>query len=89
MAALYGMDIDNCIVECDAPEMPGMDGSALAISVALDRAGIRRQSAPSNDIMLTSPLRVGTDHAMMANANVFIEFSSGIDHRSMGDYGWH
>ncbi len=61
MAALYGMDIDNCIVECDAPEMPGMDGSALAMSVALVAAGIRRQSAPSNAITLSMPLRVGDD----------------------------
>jgi UDP-3-O-[3-hydroxymyristoyl] N-acetylglucosamine deacetylase len=61
MAALYGMDIDNCIVECDAPEMPGMDGSALAFSVALERAGVRRQTTQAHDVALTIPLRVGDD----------------------------
>ena len=61
MAALYAMDIDNCIVECDAPEMPGMDGSALAFAVALERAGSRKQPAPSHHVSLTVPLRVGDD----------------------------
>ena len=61
-AALYAMDIDNCIVECDAPEMPGMDGSALAFAVALERAGIRKQPATSLEIALTMPLRVGNEN---------------------------
>ena len=61
MAALYGMDIDNCIVECDAPEMPGMDGSALAMSIALNQAGTRRQSVQSHYITLSIPLRIGDD----------------------------
>ena len=60
-AALYVMEIDNCIVECDAPEMPGMDGSALAFAVALERAGCRKQPAVATEIELTMPLRVGTD----------------------------
>jgi len=66
-AALYAMEIDNCIVECDAPEMPGMDGSALAFAVALERAGTRKQPAVATEIELTMPLRVGTDsHWVMA-----------------------
>ena len=60
-AALYAMEIDNCIVECDAPEMPGMDGSALAFAVALERAGTRKQPAAASEFALTMPLRVGTD----------------------------
>ena len=61
-AALYAMDIDNCIVECDAPEMPGMDGSALAFAVALERAGLRKQPATSLEVALTMPLRVGNEN---------------------------
>lgn len=41
LAALAGLGIDNCVVELDAPETPGMDGSALAFVEAIDRAGIR------------------------------------------------
>lgn len=61
-AALYAMDIDNCVVECDAPEMPGMDGSALAFAVALERAGLRKQPATSHEIALTMPIRVGNEN---------------------------
>ena len=61
-AALYAMDIDNCIVECDAPEMPAMDGSALAFAVALERSGLRKQPATSCEVELAIPLRVGNDN---------------------------
>ncbi|MEQ1826188.1 MAG: UDP-3-O-acyl-N-acetylglucosamine deacetylase [Pirellula sp.] len=61
MAALHGMEIDNCVVECDAPEMPGMDGSALAFCVALDRAGVRQLTAQTRDVAITVPLRVGDE----------------------------
>ncbi len=60
-AALYAMDIDNCIVECDAPEMPGLDGSALAFAVALEIAGTRKQHTTAHEIELTMPLRVGNE----------------------------
>ena len=60
-ATLYAMDIDNCIVECDAPEMPGMDGSAIAFAIALERSGIRKQPASCTEVELTMPFRVGSD----------------------------
>jgi UDP-3-O-[3-hydroxymyristoyl] N-acetylglucosamine deacetylase len=60
-AALYAMDIDNCIVECDAPEMPGMDGSSLAFAIALEIAGTRKQPATALEIELKLPLRVGNE----------------------------
>jgi UDP-3-O-[3-hydroxymyristoyl] N-acetylglucosamine deacetylase len=59
MAALYGMQIDNCIVECDACEMPGLDGSAAKIAIALDQAGIQVQSVPAATLVLSDTLRVG------------------------------
>src|SRR5579859_2067869 len=39
MAALAGLQIDNCLVELDAPEPPGMDGSSLAFAEAILSAG--------------------------------------------------
>ncbi len=44
LAALSGLRIDNCYVELDAPEAPGMDGSAQAFVNALHRAGIATQN---------------------------------------------
>jgi UDP-3-O-acyl N-acetylglucosamine deacetylase len=40
LAALAGLRIDNCIVEVDAPEPPGVDGSSLAFVQALMRSGV-------------------------------------------------
>lgn len=46
MAALAALSIDNARIELDGPEVPIMDGSALAFVQALDRAGRREQGAP-------------------------------------------
>ncbi len=61
MAALYAMEIDNCIVESDAPEMPGMDGSSLAFAMALEQSGLRRQTEIAPVVVIDKPVRVGTD----------------------------
>lgn len=45
LAALAGLRIDNCYVEVDGPEAPGMDGSARDFVLALTQAGIVMQSA--------------------------------------------
>ena len=46
LAALYGVGIDNAIVQVDGPEVPIMDGSAASFLVLLREAGIREQDAP-------------------------------------------
>ncbi len=61
MAALHGMEIDNCIVECDAPEMPAMDGSALAIAIAIENAGRQLQPFPVREFVVRESIRLGTD----------------------------
>jgi UDP-3-O-acyl N-acetylglucosamine deacetylase len=45
LAALAGLRIDNCQVELNAPEPPGLDGSAWAFVDALRTAGTRLQPA--------------------------------------------
>jgi len=45
LAALAGLRIDNCLVELNAPEPPGLDGSARAFVDALLTAGTQLQSA--------------------------------------------
>lgn len=52
LAALYGLCIDNCIVELDAPEPPGCDGSSLVFADALMKAEIERQSRPRKRIVI-------------------------------------
>lgn len=45
LAALAGLRIDNCYVELNAPEPPGLDGSARSFCEALLRAGAVQQPA--------------------------------------------
>ncbi len=43
LAALYGMQIDNALIEIDGPEVPIMDGSSQAFVEAIVKAGIVEQ----------------------------------------------
>jgi len=45
LAALYGLSIDNVLIEINGPEVPIMDGSAKPFSDALLSAGIVEQDA--------------------------------------------
>lgn len=46
LAALAALRIDNCLVEIDAPEPPGLDGSCQGFMDALAEAGTRTLPAP-------------------------------------------
>jgi UDP-3-O-[3-hydroxymyristoyl] N-acetylglucosamine deacetylase len=58
MAALYGLGVDNALVELDGPEAPIMDGSAEAFVRLIDRTGRRRQDAPRQAIEILEPIEV-------------------------------
>jgi len=45
LAALVGLQIDNCIIELDASEPPIMDGSSKFFIEILEKAGIQEQDA--------------------------------------------
>ncbi len=61
MATLYAFQIDNCIVECTACEMPGLDGSSLPYALALDHAGVIKQNGKRNVLRIDAPYRIGDD----------------------------
>src|SRR5579872_5875827 len=58
LAGLYGLGIDNAIVEVDGPEIPIMDGSAAPFVAAIDRAGRATLSARRRYIRVLKPVRV-------------------------------
>jgi UDP-3-O-[3-hydroxymyristoyl] N-acetylglucosamine deacetylase len=58
LAALYGLGIDNAIVEVDGPEIPIMDGSAAAFVAAIERAGIVATAARRRYIKVLKPVLV-------------------------------
>ena len=45
LAALGGLQVDNCEIHVDAAELPGCDGSSRPFVQALDAAGIEPQDA--------------------------------------------
>ncbi len=61
LAALYSQRIDNCLVDCDAVEMPGLDGSASEYCLAIRQAGSVAQPAPRRQITIEQPVRLGCD----------------------------
>ena len=45
LAALYASGIDNCIIDVDGPEMPILDGSSIQYVEAIEKVGLKEQSA--------------------------------------------
>jgi len=52
LAALVGMEIDNVLIELDAPEPPIMDGSSKFFVEALEKAGIVEQEAEREEYVV-------------------------------------
>lgn len=63
LAALSGMQVDNCEVAVVSPEMPGLDGSAAAYVEAIRQAGIVQQDAVRRLLVISEIVRVGDDEA--------------------------
>ncbi|MDR9373767.1 MAG: bifunctional UDP-3-O-[3-hydroxymyristoyl] N-acetylglucosamine deacetylase/3-hydroxyacyl-ACP dehydratase [Schleiferiaceae bacterium] len=55
LAALTGLQIDNCRLEIDGPEMPIMDGSSLPFVEVLEQAGLKAQDQPRDYFEITEP----------------------------------
>jgi len=66
MAALAGLRIDNCVVEIDAAECPGCDGSSRTFVAALDRAGAIEQDRMRQTLVLERPISVRDGDAVLA-----------------------
>ncbi len=58
MAALYGCEIDNAIIELDAPEVPVMDGSAAPFVFLIECAGTVDQAAVRRGIEIRRTIEV-------------------------------
>ncbi|CAI8309070.1 MAG: UDP-3-O-acyl-N-acetylglucosamine deacetylase [Litorivicinaceae bacterium] len=83
LSALSGMGIDNVLIECNAQELPIMDGSASPFVFLIQSAGVREQTAPREYIRIAHIVEV--DHedkvARLEPFNGFrITFSIDFDH---------
>jgi len=66
LAALAGLRIDNCFVELNAPEPPGLDGSARLFVDALGRAGTVLQAGRREVWATDEPVVVTAGGATLA-----------------------
>jgi len=66
LAALAGLRIDNCLVELNATEPPGLDGSSLQFVRALEEAGVCLQPARRPIWAVEEPVVVGSGSATLA-----------------------
>jgi len=65
MATLYGLGIDNLIIEIGGVEMPIGDGSAKTLAEPLAEAGLRELDAPRRPLRLTRPVTVVDDDVLL------------------------
>ena len=48
MAALYAYEIDNCLIEVNAPEFPILEGSSIKYVEKIEEVGIEEQNEEKN-----------------------------------------
>ena len=67
MAALAGLQVDNAVVEIDAGECPGCDGSSRAFVEAIDGAGIVEQDRMRPALVVEEPMSIRDGDAVLAD----------------------
>jgi UDP-3-O-[3-hydroxymyristoyl] N-acetylglucosamine deacetylase len=87
LAALAGMQVDNCDVRVNAAELPGCDGSSLPFVEAIERAGTEEQSAPKATLRIREVTRVGDDETWVEISPHRGKQKSGLSIRYKLDYG--
>ncbi len=58
MAALYAYEIDNCLIEVDAPEFPILDGSSIIYAQEIERVGLQEQAATRDYYIVKNKIEV-------------------------------
>lgn len=86
LAALAGLRIDNCLIEIDGPEPPGLDGSSQGFVSALRQAGTARLHADrpiwavSEPVTLTQSGATVTLHPPDSEQNLQLRVSYFLDY---------
>jgi UDP-3-O-acyl N-acetylglucosamine deacetylase len=66
LAALAGLQVDNCEIRVDRSEMPGCDGSSMAFVAAIESVGTVEQGAEVNRLEIT-------EHVSISHGDMIIE----------------
>lgn len=87
MAALYAYEIDNCLIEVNAPEFPILDGSSRFYAEGIEKAGVVSQNAPRDYYIVKHKIEVkdeATGSSLLIlpddkfSLNVLISFDSPV-----------
>jgi UDP-3-O-[3-hydroxymyristoyl] N-acetylglucosamine deacetylase len=84
LGALYGMGIDNLLIEIDSPEVPIMDGSAGPFVDLIKAAGIEEQDVPREFIKILRPLKISAEDAeisLMPSKGFRITYTIDFNHQ--------
>lgn len=65
LATLYGMRVDNAVIEVDGVEMPVGDGSANIYIDAIEEAGILEQDKPRREVVVSEPISISAKDATL------------------------
>ena len=87
MAALYALEIDNCLIEVNAPEFPILDGSARYFVEEIQKVGSVEQNAPRDYYIVKHKIEVKDEESGASliilpddkfSVNVLISFDSPV-----------
>lgn len=85
MAALYALNVDNCLIEVNAPEFPILDGSSILYVQKIREVGLEEQEAERDYFIVRRKMEVvdeetGSKLILLPDdrfcVNSFIEFES-------------
>ena len=78
LAALYAYEIDNCLIEVNAPEFPILDGSAIVYANEIERIGRKEQEAERDFYIVKNKIEV-KDENSGSQITVFPDDSFGVN----------
>jgi len=84
-ASLFGLQIDNCEIRVNGPEMPGIDGSSQSFVAALLKAGIITQPATRPKRVVYKNVRVGDEKSWIEAKPSYNGETKFIYHLDYGD----
>jgi len=94
LAALSGMQVDNCVIQLDRAEVPAFDGSCLELVHLLQSVGTVRQKAYRPRLIIDRELHVGTESSWLRAVpnpagELEIRYSLEYPHPSIGAQQLH
>jgi UDP-3-O-[3-hydroxymyristoyl] N-acetylglucosamine deacetylase len=92
MSALAGYGIDNATIEINGPEVPILDGSAIAFANAIKTAGVETQLAPKSFLAINKRVELqmnGKLAVVEPSSNFEIHTTIEWEHPSIGYQEFH